>query len=293
MFSRPLVEPVDSIPMDEAVPAPLDTLASDFSTHGFDLRRLIRLIAASDAFQRDSRANFEITEQHEQAWSAFPLTQLRPDQVAGSLVQASKLTAFDIFAEGEEIRGRFGDTPFGRGCLAAIRLLETGVRCVEVELNGWDSHINNHTLQMGRAKILDAALAATLQELNARELLDDTIVFCGGEFGRTPQINPASGRDHWPHGFSALLAGGGFRRGYVHGATAADPQRQWFQKQPAASGKKTAIDAERFADKPLTIPDLHATLLQALGIDPSQERLTPIGRPLRWSDGQVAPELLA
>lgn len=209
-----------------------------------------------------------------------------------TMMTSQQLTAFDIFAEGEETRGRFGDTSFGRGCLAGIRLLEAGVRCVEVELNGWDSHINNHALQTGRAQILDSALAATLQELEARDLLDDTIVFCGGEFGRTPQINPASGRDHWPHGFSALLAGGGFRRGYVHGSTPAKPERQWFQKQPGESGDKPAMDITRFADKPLTIPDLHATLLQALGIDPSQERMTPIGRPLRWSDGSVVKELL-
>lgn len=119
MFSRPLVEPVDSIPMDSAVPPPLDTLAHDFSTRGFDVRRLVRLIAASAAFQRDSRADFEITEQHEQAWSVFPLTQLRPDQVAGSLVQASKLTALDgsssiirrleAFGSKQDFLQRFGD----------------------------------------------------------------------------------------------------------------------------------------------------------------------------------------
>lgn len=95
MFSRPLVEPVDSIPLDASVPTVLDTLASDFSEHGFDLRRLVRMIAACDAFARSSRADFDVTERHEQAWSVFPLTQLRPDQVAGNLLQASKLTAMD------------------------------------------------------------------------------------------------------------------------------------------------------------------------------------------------------
>ncbi len=119
MFSRPLVEPVDSIPMDAAAPPPLDTLAADFSSHGFDMRRLVRLIAASDAFQRDSRANFEITAVHEQAWSVFPLTQLRPDQVAGSLIQAGKLTALDrtssvfrrleAFGSKQNFLQRFGD----------------------------------------------------------------------------------------------------------------------------------------------------------------------------------------
>lgn len=203
-----------------------------------------------------------------------------------TMMTSSQLSAFDIDAEGVEIRTRFGDTPFGRGCIAAIRLLETGVRCVEVELSGWDSHVNNHALQMGRAEILDSALAATLQELHARDLLDDTIVYCGGEFGRTPQINPAGGRDHWPHGFSALLAGGSFRRGYVHGATVAKPEREWFDK-------KQSIHPNRFTEQLVTIPDLHATMLHALGVDHTQEQMTPVGRPLKWSDGNVATELLS
>ena len=95
MFSRPVVDPVDNIPLNMAVPKILDTLADDWSQHGFDLARLVRMIAACDAFQRDSRAEFEVTEQHEQVWSVFPLTQLRPDQVAGNLLQASKLIAMD------------------------------------------------------------------------------------------------------------------------------------------------------------------------------------------------------
>ncbi len=201
------------------------------------------------------------------------------------MMTSAQLSAFDVQAEGTQTLAKFGDTSFGRGCLAAVRLLEVGVRCVEVELSGWDSHINNHALQAGRTKILDAALAATLQELYARGLLDDTIVFCGGEFGRTPQINPAGGRDHWPHGFSALLAGGNFRRGYVHGATAANPDRSDFEKERAS-------DATKFVEQAIDIPDLHATLLSSLGIDPAAERLTPVGRPLRWSDGSIVRELL-
>ncbi|MCA9132654.1 MAG: DUF1553 domain-containing protein [Planctomycetales bacterium] len=95
MFSRPLVAPVDSIPLDAALPPVLDTLAEDFAAHGFDLRRLIHLIVSSDAFQRQSRADFEISELHEAAWAVFPVTQLRPEQVAGSILQACKLTAID------------------------------------------------------------------------------------------------------------------------------------------------------------------------------------------------------
>ncbi len=119
LFSRALVEPVDNIPLDGSVPAVLDTLANDFSEHGFDLRRLIRLIAGLDAFQRDSRAEFKVTTEHENAWAVFPITQLRPEQVAGRLFQACKLTALDssssiftrlkAFGDSQNFLKRFGD----------------------------------------------------------------------------------------------------------------------------------------------------------------------------------------
>lgn len=198
---------------------------------------------------------------------------------AVTMMSSEQLTAFDVKAEGAETLKRFGDNPFGRGCLAGIRLLSAGVRCVEVELNGWDSHVNNHQFQSANAKLLDSALAATLSELSDRGLLDSTVVFCGGEFGRTPQINPADGRDHWPHGFSVLLAGGNLRRGYVHGSTASEVDDR-------------VDDLTKFTSDTVSVPDLHATLLHALGVDYEQENITPVGRPLRWSDGKVVSKLL-
>lgn len=119
VFSRPLVAPVDNIPLDDSVPPVLDILADDFALHGFDIKRLIRLIVQSDAFQRDSRAEFTITPAHEAAWAVFPITQLRPEQVAGSISQASSLTAIDshssvfkrlqMFGDGQEFLRSFGD----------------------------------------------------------------------------------------------------------------------------------------------------------------------------------------
>lgn len=199
---------------------------------------------------------------------------------AVTMMSSEQLTAFDVKAEGVEMLKRFGENSFGRGCLAGVRLLSAGVRCVEVELSGWDSHVNNHQFQSSQAKLLDSALAATLSELSRRGLLESTVVFCGGEFGRTPRINPTEGRDHWPHGFSVLLAGGNLRRGYVHGATASDVD-------------DSVADLTKFTSDAVTVPDLHATLLRALGIDHEQENITPIGRPLRWSDGKVVPKLLS
>ena len=119
MFSRPLVEPVDDIPIDADVPEVLDVLADDFVAHGYKIKRLIRLMIESDAFKRDSRADFEVTEAHEKCWAVFPISQLRPEQVAGRLFQACSLTALDstssvfsqlkVFGDTQEFLQRFGD----------------------------------------------------------------------------------------------------------------------------------------------------------------------------------------
>jgi hypothetical protein len=230
-------------------------------------------------FQRGRLINLDRTRTQHQTATTHALRMMSSQQLA----------AFEVANEGKTTLDKFGDTPFGRSCLAAVRLLETGVRCVEVELDGWDSHINNHELQAARARVLDLALSATLAELAARDMLPDTLVFCGGEFGRTPLINPAGGRDHWPHGFSVLLAGGRMRQGYVHGQTASNPDRDLLKRQSDAA----PLEPAQITTNMVTVPDLHATLLSALDIDPTHELMTPIGRPLRWSDGNVVPELLS
>ena len=129
------------------------------------------------------------------------------------MMTSEQLQAFDVTREPASVRAEYGDTPFGRACLAARRLTEVGVRCVEVTLDGWDSHVNNHEIHRNRLKILDPALGALLRDLRRRNLFDQTVVLCGGEFGRTPKVNLAGGRDHWPNGFSVALAGGGLAGG--------------------------------------------------------------------------------
>ena len=119
MFSRPLVEPVDDIPIGTVVPEVLDVLADDFVAHGYSIKRLIRQIVESDAFRRESRADFEVTEAHENCWAVFPISQLRPEQVAGRLLQACSLTALDstssiftqlkVFGDTQDFLKRFGD----------------------------------------------------------------------------------------------------------------------------------------------------------------------------------------
>jgi len=198
---------------------------------------------------------------------------------AKTMMASEQIQAFEIEREPVAIRDAFGDTPFGRGCLAAVRLIEQGVTCVEVELSGWDSHVENHALQSGRCKILDAALHALVTQLIQRDLLDSTVVMCGGEFGRTPRINIADGRDHWPTGFSTILFGGPFRRGYVHGETS---------HELLGDGR----DPIEGVKDPVRVEDLHATLLHSFGIDFAEEIQTPIGRPLARSQGSIIEPLL-
>lgn len=190
------------------------------------------------------------------------------------MMGSEQLAAFEIDGEPEGVKSAYGDTSFGRGCLAARRLLERGVRAIEVTLDGFDSHVNNYETHKARGAELDPALATLVRELVERDLFQSTVLLVVGEFGRTPRINPAGGRDHWPGGFSCLLGGGGLQRGRVLGAT--DP-----------TGERTQ------PERPIEIADLYATILETLGIDFTQEHLTPIGRPMAYSQGTPIEELLA
>ncbi len=194
-------------------------------------------------------------------------TMHRPTmEIARRMMGSAQLQAFDPSVESAALRATYGDTPFGRGCLVARRLVEVGVRTVEVTLAGWDSHVNNHNIQRGLVDVLDPALAALTRDLVERDLWDRTVVLCGGEFGRTPRVNPLEGRDHWPHGFSFLIGGGGLRSGIVLGET--DP------------------DGGRQVQDPLSFADLHATVYRACGLDPAKENISPVGRPLALSPGR-------
>lgn len=197
-----------------------------------------------------------------------------------TMMGSDQLKAFDVMEEPESVREPYGDSAFGRGCLAAARLVQTGVRCVEVTLNGWDSHVNNRETQLARINDLDPAFSALIEDLKRRELFDSTVVLWGGEFGRTPRINPASGRDHWPHGFTVALAGGGVRGGQVLGETPPDPIDE--------RGKRGSDLVEPYA-----VEDIHATVLHALGIDFETEHQTRVGRPMSFSKGSPIQKLLS
>jgi len=200
---------------------------------------------------------------------------LHRNTIAGALkMMASKqLKAFELKDEPKAVVAAYGDTQFGRGCLVARRLVEQGVRAVEINLNGFDTHAGNFTGHKTQADILDPALAALINDLKQRALLESTVLLCIGEFGRTPRINPADGRDHWPTGFSCLIGGGGIKGGQVLGET--DPTGK--MKTPR---------------NPIQVNQLYATVFSALGVDDKKELITPIGRPMTFSDGKPIKRLL-
>jgi hypothetical protein len=191
---------------------------------------------------------------------------------ARAMMSSEQLAAFDVTKEPLALRRKYGDTPFGRACLAARRLTEAGARCVEVTLDGWDTHVNNHALVRGLVEVLDPAFAALVADLRERGRLDRTMVLVAGEFGRTPRLNPLAGRDHWPNGFSVALAGGGVKGGVIVGAT--DPE-----------GKAKPAD-------PVTVDDLHATILSAAGVEYDKQGQTKLGRTWQYSKGAPVEALL-
>jgi len=202
-------------------------------------------------------------------------------------MQMEASDAFDIMKEPEWVRQMYGDHAFGRQCLIARRLLERGVRFIQLWTGAgqpWDSHdeIMEHKKLANQT---DGAIAAFMSDLKMRGLWDDTLMMWGGEFGRTPAVElptPGAnsgkqhGRDHNHYGFSMWLAGGGVRGGYVHGAT----DEFGFQ----------AIE------KPVHVHDLHATILRILGFDHERFTYRYAGLDFRLTgvnDCSVVKELLA
>lgn len=191
--------------------------------------------------------------------------------------------AFDLTQEPSELRAKYGNRTVGQSCLLARRLVERGVPFVTVNHTGWDTHADLYTRikegfsgarnPVGLVPSFDLAFSALIDDLKDRGMLEETLVVVMGEFGRTPKLNAAGGRDHWPRVFSVALAGGGVTGGQVIGSS-------------------DSI-GESPRDRPVTPGDLVATIYQLLGIDPTLELKTPDGRPVRItsSDSKVITEL--
>jgi uncharacterized protein (DUF1501 family) len=198
------------------------------------------------------------------------------------LASTSAQHAFDIAAEPAAVRDRYGRHVFGQSTLLARRMVEAGVRLVHVNWvrhdngkggQGYDTH--GRHLESARNDLLpptDAAFSSLIEDLDARGILDETLVIMMGEFGRTPRFNDAGGRDHWPHCFSVVMAGGGIKGGRIHGAS------DRIAAYPAAD--------------PVTPEDLIATVYHCLGVDSTGVMHDLQDRPFPLADGRPILELL-
>ena len=193
---------------------------------------------------------------------------------AMAMMKSEDLKAFDLTEEAPEMRALYGKESFGQGCLLARRLVERGVRFVEVSLGGWDTHNANFVRVPELCDTLDKALSALIGDLYNRGLLNDTLVVLTSEFGRTPDINQNAGRDHYPKAFSAVMFGGGVKGGYTYG--------------------KTDKEGREAVENKVKIPDLNASIAYALGLPLDQVIYSPSKRPFTIADkGQPLLDLFA
>jgi hypothetical protein len=196
-------------------------------------------------------------------------------QRAYAMISSDKArAAFAIKDEPEKVREDYGQNTAGQRMLLARRLVESGVRFVSLTYGGWDHHDNIKNAITSQMPSFDKAFAALIRDLDHRGMLDSTLVMITTEFGRTPKINGTAGRDHYPKVFSICLAGGGVKKGHVHGAS--DP-----------TGGEPESD-------PLTVEDLAATVYHQLGIQHDKTLIAPGNRPIAIvKDGEVQKGLLA
>jgi hypothetical protein len=219
-------------------------------------------------------ARLRLTQQMQRDFLAdHPSAAARSHQTAyeraGRLMRTVAASALDLDREPARVRDAYGRTKFGQACLLATRLVEHGVPFIEVtlggdSLNGWDTHYDNFGRVRELSQALDTGWAALMNDLKARGLLDHTLIVWMGEFGRTPTINIDKGRDHFPQAWTAVLGGGGIEGGQVIG--------------------KTSPGGEAIEQRPVSVPDLLATVCLALDIDPRKTNLSNVGRPISLVD---------
>tara|TARA_R110002096_G_scaffold169222_5_gene340767 strand:- start:1172 stop:2401 length:1230 start_codon:yes stop_codon:yes gene_type:complete len=176
------------------------------------------------------------------------------------LMRSPQLSVFDLEKESPQTLARYGETDFGRAALLARKLVETGVRFVQVNRGGFDNHEEIFPAMRTHGEVMDPALASLIEDLAASGKLDTTLVVMLSEFGRTPRVNQNAGRDHYAKVFSMFMAGGGVKGGNVVGSS--------------------DMDGMLPEDRPVHVPDIHASILHAMGIDYAKPLTTPDGRPM-------------
>lgn len=233
---------------------------------GLDERRLVQRMKVLEMIEKNfiNQARGNASEDHQKILAKTV-----------NLMTSAQMEAFKVAKEPEAVRERYGDNPFGRGCLMARRLVEVGVPFIEVDLGGWDNHQGIHNiLQTQRLPVLDKAMSALVADLEQRGMLQDTAIVWMGEFGRTPRINGDAGRDHWARSWSVVVGGGGMKGGIAVGATSEDG---------------TEVTTE-----PYTSEDVMASICKSLGISLETTYTSKNGRPMKIANGgKVIKELFA
>ena len=199
---------------------------------------------------------------------------------ARRMMTSKEVEAFDLSQEENVVREAYGRGRFGQGCLLARRLVERGVPFVEVALGpgpntpaGWDTHQDNFASTRRLCEELDSGWSTLMTELADRGLLQNTTIVWMGEFGRTPQINGVTGRDHFPTAWTCVFGGSGINGGSTYG--------------------KTSDDGMEVVDGKVSQGDLLATLVRAVGIDPEHENMSQMGRPIKIAEGNPIKEILS
>jgi hypothetical protein len=188
---------------------------------------------------------------------------------AVALMESPALKAFELDEETPQTIERYGNSEFGRGALLARRLVEKGVRFVQVNRGGFDNHGNIFEAMRAHGAAMDPGIASLISDLKANGMLAKTLVVVLSEFGRTPRVNDAAGRDHWARCFSCMMAGGGIKGGSIIGSSDEDGMEP--------------------AERPVNVADLHATICHALGINIAKEIITAQGRPMRLVRKEASP----
>lgn len=191
------------------------------------------------------------------------------------VLTSSQMDALKVAGEPENVKERYGDNNFGKGCLMARRLVEAGVPFVEVNLGGWDNHQNIFpTLRDNKLPMLDQGMSALVEDLEQRGLLKDTAIIWMGEFSRTPRINQNAGRDHWARSWSVVVGGAGMNGGIAVG--------------------ETNKDGTRVESEPYSSQDVMASICRALGISLQTTFTSKSGRPMKIANsGKIITELFS
>lgn len=234
--------------------------------NGVDMERVQRrrsILQELDTFQRNVEARQKIVQTMDEFYA----------QAFNLITSPVAKKAFALKEEPDKLRDEYGRHYFGQSCLMARRLVEAGVRFVQVNYGGWDTHENNfNALKNHLLPHVDQGYAALLNDLKQRGMLDSTLVVWMGEFGRTPKVNSSAGRDHWSQAMVVCMGGGGIKTGMVVGS----------------SNERAEMPKER----PIRVEDVAATIYKALGVDYEKEYISPENRPLKINyDGEPIKEL--